>query len=132
MGEGQQTLPAHDGGGQDTPHSGSIAIALFKIQNGCNGGLEGALRAIDQMGTNIGFLLEKKLTGGIYTCFSSGYEVFASMAISVRQGGIALFWRGNNFYEVEEMQNWRPNINSLHLMMGDIRFYVVGCYIPPS
>jgi hypothetical protein len=35
-------------------------------------------------------------------------------------------------YKVEEMQNWGPSIISLHLMMGNIRFYNVGCYIPPS
>ena len=35
-------------------------------------------------------------------------------------------------YKVEETQNWEPNIISLLLMMGNIRFYVVGCYIPPS
>jgi hypothetical protein len=82
--------------------SGSIAIALFNIQSGRNGGVEGALREMDQMGVDIGFLLETKLTRGIYTGFSSGYEVFASTATLVQQVGIALFWRGNNFYEVEE------------------------------
>ncbi len=35
-------------------------------------------------------------------------------------------------YKVEEMQIWGPNIISVHLMMGDTRFYVIGCYIPPS
>jgi hypothetical protein len=44
--------------------SGSIVIASFNIQSGCNGGLEGALRAMDQMGVDISFLLETKLTGG--------------------------------------------------------------------
>jgi hypothetical protein len=84
---------------------------------------------MDQMGVDISFLIEIKVTGGICTTFSSGYEVFASTAISVWQGGIALLWRGNNLYEVEEMQNWEPNVISLHLMMGDISFYIIGCYI---
>jgi hypothetical protein len=35
-------------------------------------------------------------------------------------------------YEVKEMQIWGPNVISLHLMIGSTRFYVVGCYIPPS
>jgi hypothetical protein len=35
--------------------------------------------------------VETKITAGIYTCFSSGYNVFASNAVSVQQGGIALF-----------------------------------------
>ena len=35
-------------------------------------------------------------------------------------------------YEVEETKIWGANIISLHLMMGAIQFFVVGCYIPPS
>ena len=50
--------------------SGSVSFALFNIRSGRNGGLEGALRAIDQMGVDIGFLLETKLTGGdLYSLF---------------------------------------------------------------
>jgi hypothetical protein len=87
---------------------------------------------MDQMGVDIGFLLEKKLTGGIFTRYPTGYSVLASSATSVRQGGIALFWRGNNSYKVEEMQIWGANVISLQLKMDNIRFFVVGCYIPPS
>jgi hypothetical protein len=87
---------------------------------------------MNQLGVDIGFLLETKLKGGIYTQHSSGYDVLASIATSSSSGGIALFWRGNISYEVEEMRIWGPNIFSLHLMMGSIRFFVVGCYIPPN
>jgi hypothetical protein len=99
--------------------SGSVSFTSFNIRSGQNGGLEGALRAIDQMGVDIGFLLETQLTGGIYTCYSSGYSVLASSATSIRQGGIALFWRGNNSYKVEEMQIWGANIISLQLKMDN-------------
>jgi hypothetical protein len=112
--------------------SGSVLFASFNIQSGRNGGLEGALRAMDQLGVDIGFLLEKKMTRGIYTRYSSRYSVLALTAMLVWQGGIALFWRGNNLYEVEEMRIWGANVISLHLMMGAVHFYVVGCYIPPS
>jgi hypothetical protein len=71
--------------------SGSIAFALFNIRSGHNGGLEEALRAMDQLGVDIGILVEIKLAGGFYTCYSSGYSVLASPATSVWQGGIALF-----------------------------------------
>jgi hypothetical protein len=47
--------------------SGSVALASFNIQSGRNGGLEAALRAMDQLGVDIGFLVETKLMGGIYT-----------------------------------------------------------------
>ncbi len=87
---------------------------------------------MDQMGVDIGFLLETKLTGGVYTCYSTGYSVLASSATSVRQGGIALFWRGNNSYEVKKTQIWGANVISLQLKMDNVQFFVVGCYIPPS
>jgi len=87
---------------------------------------------MDGLGVDIGFLLETKLTDGIYTRFSSGYNVVASTAPSAWQGGIALFWRGNISYEIEETRIWGPNVISLHLMMGKTRFFIVGCYIPPS
>jgi hypothetical protein len=112
--------------------SGSIALASYNIQSSRNGGLEGALRAMDQLGVNIGFLVETKLTDGVYTRFLSGYKVVASTALSAWQGGIALFWRSNNLYEIEKTKVWEPNIISTHVMMGAVRFYIVGCYIPPS
>jgi hypothetical protein len=87
---------------------------------------------MDQTGVDIGFLLETKLTGGIYTRYSSGYSVLASSATSVQQGGIALFWRGNNSYKVEETQIWGANVISLQLKMDNVQFFFVGCYIPPS
>jgi hypothetical protein len=87
---------------------------------------------MNQLGVDIGFLMETKLTGGIYTRHSLGYDVLASTVTSLSSGRIALFWRGNISYEVKEMRIWGPNIISLHLMMGSIRFFVLGCYIPPN
>jgi hypothetical protein len=87
---------------------------------------------MDELGVDIGFLLETKITGGMCTRYSSGYSVLASTATLVWQGGIALFWRGNTLYEVEEMQIWGANVISLQLRMDNARFFVVGCYIPPS
>ena len=81
-----------------TEGSGSVALASFNIRSGRNGGLEAALRAMDQLGVDIGFLMETKLTGGIYTRHSSGYNVLALNATSSSSGGIALFWRGNILY----------------------------------
>jgi hypothetical protein len=87
---------------------------------------------MDQMKVDIGFLLETKLTGGIYTRYSSGYSVLASSATSVRQGGIALLWRGNNSYEVKETQIWGVNVISLQLKMDNAQFFIMRYYIPPS
>ncbi len=51
---------------------------------------------------------------------------------SAWQKRIALFWRSNNLYEIKETKVWGPNVTSTHLMMGAVRFYIVGCYILPS
>jgi hypothetical protein len=57
---------------------------------------------MDQLGVDIGFLVETKLMGGIYTWHLSGYDVVALTATLSSSGGIALFWRGNILYEVEK------------------------------
>jgi hypothetical protein len=110
----------------------SFAVALFNIRSGRNGGLESALRAMAAMDINFEILMETKITGGIYTCFSSGYNVFASNAVSIQQGGVALFWKPNKLYEIEEWRVCRPNVITLVVVTGVEWYYAVGCYIPPT
>jgi hypothetical protein len=98
-----------------TDGSGSVALASFNIRSGRNGGIEAALRAMDQLGVDIGFLLERRLTGGIYTWHLLGYDVLALNTTLSSSGGIALFWRDNISYEVEETRIWGPNVISMHL-----------------
>jgi len=112
---------------------GPSCLLCFNIRSGHNVGLEAALRVMDQLKVDIRFLLETKLTGGIYTTWHSlGYNVLALTATLSSSGGIAIFYRGNILYKVKETQIWGPNIISPHLMMGSNRAFVVGCYIPPS
>jgi hypothetical protein len=84
------------------------------------------------MGVNFGILLATKLTKGVYTRWSSGYHVRATHAPSAWQGGISLFWRASDLYEVEEVEMRGPNVLSLLLMSGTTGYYIVGCYIPPN
>jgi len=81
---------------------------------------------MDQLGVDIGFLMETKLMGGIYTPHSSGYDVLALTATSSSSGGIALFWRSIILYEVEETRIWGTNVISLHLMMAQPNFLSWG------
>ncbi len=62
----------------------------------------------------------------------TGYNVFASNTVSIRQGGIALFWRDNDLYEIEESKIRSPNVLSFKLVTGKMHFYVVGAFLPPS
>ena len=121
---------------QDAPSqadgSGTLAVATWNIRSGRNLGLESALRAMASMAVDICLLTETKLTDRIYTRKSSGYEVVATNAVSKSQGGVALCWRSSESYEVEETRECGPNVITFELVTGEDRFYVVGCYIPPS
>jgi hypothetical protein len=84
---------------------GPLCLLRFNIQSGHNVGLEAALRVRDQLKVDIGFLLETKLTGGIYTTWHLlGYNVLALTAMLLSSGGIAIFYRGNILYKVKETQ----------------------------
>jgi hypothetical protein len=96
----------------------SFAVVLYNIRSGQNGGLESALKAMAEMGVDFGILVETKITEGIYTQFLSGYNVFASNAINVRQGGIALFWKPDKLYEIEEWQMRGPNVITFMVVSG--------------
>jgi hypothetical protein len=83
-------------------------------------------------GVDCGVFTETKITDDIYTQFSSGYNVFASNAVSIRQGGIALFWRDYDLYEIEESKTRSPNVLSFELITSKTSCYVVGAYLPLS
>ena len=110
--------------------SGSFTVAQYNIQSGCNGGLENALRANKLMGVDCGVFLEKKLTEGVYTCWSSSYNVQSTHAPSKWQGGISLFLRASETYEIEEVEMCGPNVLLFQLVSGATRWYIVGCYLP--
>ena len=112
--------------------SGFFTLAMFNIRSGRNGCLESALRAMAATGVDCGVFTETKITDDIYTRYSSGYKVFPSNAVSVQQGGIALFWRDKDLYEIEESKIRGPIVLSFELVMGKMCFYVVGAYLPPS
>ena len=115
-----------------TDGSRTISVASWNIRSGRNGGLESACRAMDSMGVGIGVLQETKITNDIYTRSASGYAVVATNVSSARQGGVALIWKEDGGFEVEEATIAHPNVITFQLVTGEERFYVVGCYVPPS
>ena len=84
------------------------------------------------MGVDCGVLLETKLTKGVYMRWSSRYNVRSTHALSKWQGGISLFWRASEMYEVEEVEIRGPNVLTFQLVLGAMRWYSIGCYIPPN
>ena len=111
---------------------GLFTVTSYNIQSGRNGGLESALRVMKQMGVDCGVILETKLTKGVYTRWSSGYNVRSTHAPSKWQGGISLFWRTSGTYEIEEVEIRGPNVLSFQLVSGAARWHIIGCYIPPN
>ncbi len=77
-------------------------------------------------------LVETEITAGIHTHFLSGYNVFVSNAVSLRQGGIALFWKPNKLYEIKEWWTRGPNVITFMVVLGGECYYAVRCYIPPT
>jgi hypothetical protein len=64
--------------------------------------------------------------------WSSSYNVQSTHAPSAWQGGISLFWRASETYEIGEVELRGPNVLSFQLVLGAMRWYIVGCYIPPT
>ncbi len=70
----------------------------------------------------------KSLTG-----FTHGFWMdIPLLPPSAHQGGIALFWRPNKSYKVEDWQVCRPNVILFTIVMGSQPFFVVGFYISPT
>ena len=111
---------------------GSFLVATYNVRCGQNAGLESALRAMAATEVDLGIFTETKSTDSVYTRYSSGYKVTATNAVSASQGGIALFWRDNELYKIEEVAPRGPNVLTFELVTGQIRYFVVGAYIPPS
>jgi hypothetical protein len=84
------------------------------------------------MRVDCGVLLETKLTEGVYTRWSSGYNVQSTHVPRMWQGGISLFWRTSGTYEIKEVEIRGPNVLSIQLVSGAARWYIIGCYIPPN
>jgi len=109
-----------------------IKIATWDIWDGRNARLETALRALNKMGMDLALLTETKLTDGIYTRYSSGYNVIAPNAVSGRQGGVALVYKDSPYWQVESVEVHDPNIISFEIVSGRRRYALVGLYIPPE
>ena len=109
-----------------------IKFGTYNIRNGRSGGLEAALRAMEQANIDMGFMQETKITDGVYTRASAGYRVIATDAPSQHRGRIAMFYREGVGFAVEEVRQYGPNVLSFEVVSGRRRWYIVGCYIAPD
>jgi exonuclease III len=88
----------------EEPKRTPVRIATYNIRSGRAGRLEAVLRAMKQMNVDIGLLTEAKLTDGIHTRYSSGYNVFATRAKNHSQGGVVLFYRDSLYWQIESIK----------------------------
>ena len=110
----------------------SIRFGTYNIRNGCNGGLEAALRGMSQANMDLGILEETKMTDGIYTRGSAGYSVVATDTPSRHRGGVAMFHRPAPHLAVEAVWKYGMNVIGFQLATGARQWYIVGCYLAPN
>ena len=65
---------------------GGIRLTSLKIQKGRARGLETAIRTLQKLNMDVGFLQETKLTQGIHTQHGAGYDVSAT-EVEIRHQG---------------------------------------------
>ena len=103
------------------PTDGTVPIIFgtYNIRNGRKGGLEAALRRISQANMDLGILQETKLTDGVYTRGSAGYNVIATDAPNRHRGGVALFYRSTPHFVVEAVERCGPNVMVFQVATGE-------------
>ena len=109
-----------------------LRFGTWNIRNGRGEGLITALRAMSQMNIDFGVLTETKVTDNVYTRRTDAYQVIATNAASPHQGGVALFYRENNCFQVESVRRWGHNVISFVITTGKRRLGFLGAYVPPA
>ena len=102
------------------PTDGTVPIRFgtYNIRNGQKGGLEAALWGVSQANMDLGILQETKLTDGVYTRGSAGYNVIATDAPSRHRGDVALFYRSTPHFVVEAVERYGPNVMVFQVVLG--------------
>ncbi len=70
-----------------------ITMATYNVVSARGPKLLTALRAMEDINTDIALLTETKLCDERYAKKGHGYTVFATQAPSTQQGGVALVWK---------------------------------------
>jgi len=86
------------------------------------------------MRVGLAVLTETKLVDDRHPKTAYGYTIMCLKAVSGHQGGVALVWKEDDLqFTVESVLfNNGPNIVTFQVETGDVRFYVIGVYIPPD
>ncbi len=69
-----------------------ITITTLNVVSARGTRLLEAMRAMDDLNTDVALLTETKITNDRHARQGHGYKVFASNATSAQKGGVALLW----------------------------------------
>jgi len=85
------------------------------------------------LNTDIVVLTETKLCGGRHARHGFGYSVFATSAVSLHQGGVALVWRTKpSHWILEGVRTLLANSLSAILVSGMKCWLLLGTYLSPN
>ena len=116
---------------ESLPDTADIVIGTWNIKSGRTCKLERTLQVLSVVSGNIAFLIEAKLTNGIYTIFSLDNHAFATKAASLAYGGVALVvYRDLPYSQVESALVRGLNVISAEIVSGNKHYGMVGAYIP--
>ena len=110
----------------------SIRFGSYNIRNGRNGGFELVLQGMYLANLDLGIFQETKIMDRVYTRRSADYSVVTTDVLSQHRGGVALFYCLSTQFEVEDIQQFGPNIISSQLAMDERRWYIIGYYLTPD
>ena len=60
------------------------------------------------------------------------YNILTAPTQRTNCGGVSLFHRESKLYSLENAKVRGPNIITFELQVSKVRYYVIGCYFPPS
>jgi len=110
-----------------------ITLTTYNVISARGTRLLEALRAMQELNTDIAVLTEAKVTHNKHARQSHGYNVFASLAPSSQQGGVVLAWRSDpKHWILEGMRAISPNSVSATLVSGEKRWLLLGTYLSPN
>ena len=87
---------------------------------------------MSQANMGLGILQETKITDNIFTCRSAEYSIVALDKPSKYRGELLLFHQLAQNFSVEAIQKFGPNAVGFHLVTGERRWYIMGCYLTPN
>ena len=79
------------------------------------------------------FAQESKFLSKDHATKSYGpYNILTAATERTNCGGVSLFYRESQLYSLENAKVRASNIITFDLQIGATRYYVIGCYFPPS